>query len=113
MFLQALGLRHIRRGFDTCHTAPWRIQYQPDTESTSKFFELVHIADLIQQMVEICYDEEMSDKPDFFNICIKEKKTFEKNLDESVLIDHVEFVLSRSEEFNPPINTPLDLKPTK
>ncbi|CAG8607902.1 17246_t:CDS:2, partial [Dentiscutata erythropus] len=98
----------------------------PDIESTSKFFELVHIADLIQQMVEVYYDEEMSDKPDFYNICIKEKKPFKKNFDESVatglnkgiqvFIDHVEFILSteqRSKELNPPINTPLDLKHTK
>ncbi|KAF0391241.1 secretion pathway protein Sls2/Rcy1 [Gigaspora margarita] len=134
MFLQALGLRHIKRGFDT---ATQRLgEYKPDPESTSKglaplveFFELVHIADLIQQMVQVYYEEEMSrfiDKTDFFNICTKEKKTFEKTLDDSVaaglnigiqvLIDHVEFILSteqRSEEFYPQANTPLDLKPTK
>ncbi|RIB28049.1 exocyst complex component Sec10-domain-containing protein [Gigaspora rosea] len=134
MFLQALGLRHIKRGFDT---ATQRLgEYKPDPESTSKglaplveFFELVHIADLIQQMVQVYYEEEMSrfiDKTDFFNICTKEKKTFEKTLDDSVaaglnigiqvLIDHVEFILSteqRSEEFYPQTNTPLDLKPTK
>ncbi|CAG8750804.1 8757_t:CDS:2, partial [Cetraspora pellucida] len=71
-----------------------RGKYKPNSDSTSnglaplvEFFELIHIADLIQQMVQVYYEEEMSrfiDKTDFFNACIKEKKTFEKILDESV-----------------------------
>ncbi|CAJ0760412.1 2152_t:CDS:10, partial [Entrophospora sp. SA101] len=97
---------------------------------TVEFFELVHIADLIQQMVQVYYDEEMANnkyvnKADFLNICNKEKKIFEKILDDcvasglnkgiQVLIDQVEFILITEqlpENFRP-IDTLLDLKPTK
>nr|CAG8554388.1 6868_t:CDS:10 [Entrophospora candida] len=78
-----------------------------------EFFELVHIADLIQQMVQVYYDEEMANK------------IFEKILDDcvasglnkgiQVLIDQVEFILITEqlpENFRP-IDTLLDLKPTK
>ncbi|CAG8433105.1 7776_t:CDS:10 [Ambispora gerdemannii] len=132
--LQTLGPMHIKPGFDT---AVLRLgEYKPDAESTSQglaplveFFELVHIADLIQQMLQVYYDEEMCrfiDKDDFLNECNEEKKKFEKLLDESVaaglnkgiqvLTDQVEFILAteqKPEEFMPKDNANLDLKPTK
>lgn len=51
------------------------------------FFELVHVADLVQQMVHIYYKQEMVrfvDEHDFLNGCNSEKKAFERNLDDSV-----------------------------
>ncbi|CAG8529642.1 9743_t:CDS:10 [Funneliformis caledonium] len=92
ILLQTLGPLHIKPGFDTAikHLG----EFKSDPESTSsdvaplvEFFELVHIADLIQQMVQVYYDEELNkyvDKTDFLNHCNKEKKIFEKVLDESV-----------------------------
>ncbi|CAG8580143.1 17497_t:CDS:10, partial [Acaulospora morrowiae] len=94
-----------------------------------ELFELVHIADLMHQMVQVYYDEEMKqyvDKSDFLNVCNKEKKAFERVLDECVadslnkviqiLMDHLEFTLSakqQPEDFRPPADASLDLIPTK
>ncbi|CAG8765267.1 37000_t:CDS:2, partial [Racocetra persica] len=64
VFLRILGLKHIKSGFDTAtqHLG----EYKPNSDSTSnglaplvEFFELIHIADLIQQMVQVYYEEEM------------------------------------------------------
>ncbi|GES73710.1 secretion pathway protein Sls2/Rcy1 [Rhizophagus clarus] len=134
ILLQTLGPLHIKPAFNTAikHLG----DFKSDLESTSsdlaplvEFFELVHIADLIQQMVQVYYDEEMNkfiDKTDFLNNCNKEKKIFEKILDESVaaglnkgiqvLIDHVEFILAteqKPEEFKPANDDSFDLQPTK
>ncbi|CAJ0911649.1 13625_t:CDS:2, partial [Entrophospora sp. SA101] len=121
----ALNLIHINK--DSLRRVGGFIEY-PD--KMVEFFELVHIADLIQQMVQVYYDEEMANnkyvnKADFLNICNKEKKIFEKILDDcvasglnkgiQVLIDQVEFILITEqlpENFRP-IDTLLDLKPTK
>ncbi|CAI2192373.1 20582_t:CDS:10, partial [Funneliformis geosporum] len=127
ILLQTLGPLHIKPGFDTAikHLG----EFKSDPESTSsdvapllEFFELVHIADLIQQMVQNKY----VDKTDFLNYCNKEKKIFEKVLDESVaaglnkgiqvLMHHVEFILAteqKPEEFKPASDASLDLQPTK
>ncbi|CAG8551608.1 2625_t:CDS:10, partial [Diversispora eburnea] len=119
LLLRILGTKHIKPGFDTAikHLGDHKSDSETSSQSLApfvEFFELVHIADLIQQMVQVYYDEEM------------EKKAFEKILDESVasglnkgiqvLIDHVEYILAtvqRPEDFRPPIDVPLDLKPTK
>lgn len=81
-----------------------------DVAPLAEFFELVHIADLIQQMVEVYWKEEMVsvlwdvdshlferrihvcvfaknkivDKHDFLNEVNKEKKAFERLLDDCV-----------------------------
>ncbi|UZO14240.1 uncharacterized protein OCT59_005700 [Rhizophagus irregularis] len=135
--LQTLGPLHIKPAFNTAIKRLGDFKSdKSDSESTSSdlaplvgFFELVHIADLIQQMVQVYYDEEMNkfiDKTDFLNNCNKEKKVFEKILDESVaaglnkgiqvLIDHVEFILAteqKPEEFKPANDDSFDLQPTK
>ncbi|CAG8647036.1 3285_t:CDS:2 [Paraglomus brasilianum] len=132
--LETLGTLHIKPGFDIAlrHIG----EHKPDVESTNtglaslvEFFELVHIVDLIQQMIQVYYDEEMCrfvDKHDFLSRCNKEKKRFEKILDESVaaglnkgiqaLMDQAEFILmteQQPEDFRPANNTPLELKPSK
>lgn len=52
-----------------------------------QFFELVHIGDMIQSMVQVFFDKEMAmfiDKTDFLNAVMREKKRFENALDDSV-----------------------------
>lgn len=52
-----------------------------------QFFELVHLGDMIQSMVQVFFDKEMAhfiDKTDFLNAVMREKKRFENALDDSV-----------------------------
>lgn len=93
------------------------------------FFELVHVADLILQMVQVYYAEEMCkhiDKMDFLNEANKEKKAFERMIDDGVaagldksievLIGQVEYILTTLQlptDYNPEENTDLELQPTK
>src|ERR1700733_16102636 len=52
-----------------------------------QFFELVHIGDMIQSMVQVFFDKEMAphiDRTDFLNSVVREKKRFENALDDSV-----------------------------
>jgi recyclin-1 len=68
--------------------------YKPDehAETTSvapllQFFELVHIGDTIQSMVQVYFDKELTvyvDKTDFLNTVMREKKRFEGILDDAV-----------------------------
>jgi recyclin-1 len=92
------------------------------------FFELVHVADLILQMVQVYYIEEMCkhiDKMDFLNEANKEKKLFERMIDDGVaagldksievMIEQVAFILSTMQlptDFNPEEGTDIELQPT-
>jgi recyclin-1 len=68
--------------------------YKPEDhqETTSvapllQFFELVHIGDTIQSMVQVFFDKELAphiDRTDFLNAVVREKKRFENALDDSV-----------------------------
>lgn len=86
--------------------------YQPaeHEETTSvapllQFFELVHIGDTIQSMIQVYFDKELVsliplhwlmpahrsdiqaphiDRTDFLNVVVREKKKFENGLDDSV-----------------------------
>ncbi len=52
-----------------------------------QFFELVHMGDTIQSMVQVFFDKEMAqhiDRTDFLNAVMREKKRFENALDDSV-----------------------------
>ena len=73
-----------------------------------QFFELVHIGDTIQSMVQVYFDKELVcrlsptmllrltmsssvqaphiDKTDFLNVVVREKKRFENILDDSVAV---------------------------
>jgi recyclin-1 len=51
------------------------------------FFELVHIGDMIQSMVQVFFDKEMAphiNRTDFLNAVMREKKRFENTLDDNV-----------------------------
>ena len=93
--LQVLGQSHIKAGFDKAlaHLAA----YNPREVSHNSlavaplvtFLELVNVGDLIQQMVDVFYEQELvanklTDKKDFLNPAGTEKKRFEKMLDEMV-----------------------------
>ncbi|KAI9487451.1 MAG: exocyst complex component Sec10-like protein [Benjaminiella poitrasii] len=132
--LKLLGQHHIQPGFEC---ASDRLSsYKPnadisneDVPPLTEFFELVHVADVIQQMIQLYYDEEITknvDKLDFLNEVNKEKKTFERLLDDcvaqgmdrgiQVLLSQVEFILAheqKKEDYNPLNNMIPDLKPTK
>ncbi|TFY77985.1 hypothetical protein EWM64_g6026 [Hericium alpestre] len=52
-----------------------------------QFFELVHIGDMIQSIVQVYFDKELAphvDVTDFLNSVVREKKRFENVLDDSV-----------------------------
>lgn len=120
-----LGPRHVKSGFDKAveHLG----QYDPreaDSPSTGvapliTFLELVSIGDLIQQMVDVFYEQELiatnlSDRNDFLNPVAKEKKRFEQMLDERVAaglnvgidvlmaqVDHILATTQQATDFNP------------
>lgn len=137
--LNVLGARHVRRGFDKAvgHLS----NYNPrevrelrakssDNDETNRsrnvgveplvtFLELVNVGDLIQQMVDVFFSQELvatklTDSDDFLNTAVKEKKRFEQMLDErvaaglnrgiDVLMDEIEFICATTQlptDFNP------------
>lgn len=126
LLLLALGERHIKPGFEMyvtiCHALPSHAElhhsaieqmrsYKPsehdDTKSVApllQFFELVHIGDTMQSMIQVYFDKELVssrlvagdrtssqlsqaphiDRTDFLNTVVREKKRFEDVLDDSV-----------------------------
>ncbi|KAI9288652.1 exocyst complex component Sec10-domain-containing protein [Umbelopsis sp. AD052] len=135
--LKIMGPMHIKPGFDRAatHLAKYTPQEEGETRDRTdvaplaEFFELVHIADLIQQMIEVYWKEEMNkivDKHDFLNEVNKEKKSFERLLDDcvaqgmdqgiQVLIAQVQYILTTEQkpsDYNPSPNEVTDLKPSK
>ena len=124
--LQTLGTRHIKAGFDQAvdHLSNYNPRETSDPKKSGvtplmTFLELVNVGDLIQQMVDVFYGQEMvatklTDRDDFLNPAAKEKKRFEQMLDErvaaglnkgiEVLMTEVEYVCSttqKPEDFNP------------
>lgn len=94
------------------------------------FFDLVHIGDTIQQMMQVFFDEvatHLLSAADFTNAAVREKKRFENDLDDNVaeglsagvalLIQHVEHIVLTHQsprDFYPEQGQYLDLsKPTK
>jgi recyclin-1 len=126
ILLQILGTRHIKSGFDKAVTHlsgynPREITEhgQAGVEPLITFLELVNVGDLIQQMVDVFYVQELvvpklSDRDDFLSPAVKEKKRFEQMLDErvaaglnkgiDVLMDEVEYICATTQlptDFNP------------
>ncbi|KAF9144850.1 F-box protein: endocytic membrane traffic, recycling ReCYcling 1 [Mortierella sp. GBA39] len=130
--LRSTGNQHIKPGFATAIQQLGR--YKPSTTHGGgvtplmDFFELVHVADLILQMVLVYYAEEMCkhiDKMDFLNEANKEKKSFERMIDDGVaagldksievMIDQVAYILATMQlptDFNPEEGTDIELQPT-
>ncbi|KAL8928251.1 MAG: hypothetical protein Q9208_001961 [Pyrenodesmia sp. 3 TL-2023] len=126
LLLQILGMRHMKAGFDQAvdhltNYNPKEIQNHGHTEVKPlvTFLELVNVGDLIQQMLDVFYEQEMvatrlTDRNDFLDHAVKEKKKFEQMLDErvaaglnkgiEVLMTEVEFVSAttqKADDFNP------------
>ncbi|GAA5893611.1 Rcy1p [Sporobolomyces salmoneus] len=134
VLLQVLGEKHVVPAFRNAikQMESYKPEEHADTEEVAplvQFFELVHIGDTIQQMVDVYFEKEMAnyiDKKDFLNTVVREKKKFESSLDDAVaqglnaavniLMTHIDWVLTSSQgptDFCPDENVDLDLKPTK
>lgn len=126
--VQLLGNRHMRLGFDKAvsHLTDYKPREVADHSKEGvaplvAFLELVNVGDLIQQMVEVFYLQELlaanlTDRDDFLSLAVKEKKRFEQMLDErvaaglnkgiDVLMDEVEYLCATIQlpsDFNPPV----------
>lgn len=137
--LGVLGDRHIRNGFDKAvhhlgdynprevrrlraeagKSSPSSTEQAAGVEPLVTFLELVNVGDLIQQMVDVFFAQEMvatklTDRDDFLDPAVKEKKRFEQMLDErvaaglnkgiDVLMDEVEFICATTQlvtDYNP------------
>lgn len=131
--LTILGRQHIQTGFDKAvghlssynprevkeHRAGNAAASNAGVEPLVTFLELVSVGDLIQQMVDVFYAQELvatklTDSSDFLNPAVKEKKRFEQMLDErvaagmskgiDVLMDEVEYMcatIQQPSDFNP------------
>ncbi|KAJ7163288.1 exocyst complex component Sec10-domain-containing protein [Mycena filopes] len=134
LMLQALGGRHINVGFGLATEQMTSYKPEEHQETTSvapllQFFELVHIGDTIQSMVQVFFDKELAphiDRTDFLNAVVREKKRFENALDDSVAaglnagtqvlmnqVEHIILTLTKPREYYPPEDAPQDLGPTK
>jgi recyclin-1 len=126
ILVRTLGDRHVRAGFDRAveqlakyNPRAASDQTQPGVAPLVIFLELVNVGDLIQQMLDVFYEQELvatklTDRNDFLNPTVKEKKRFEQMLDErvaaglnkgiDVLMAEVEFICATTqkvEDFNP------------
>jgi recyclin-1 len=127
--VQILGDRHVRSGFDKAveHLGaynPRDVEGRDPGQATAvgplaQFLELVNVGDLIQQMLDVFFEQELvaarlTDKQDFMNPTVKGKKKFEQMLDErvaaglnqgiEVLVAEVDYQLAttqKAEDFNP------------
>ena len=126
LLLQILGTRHIKSGFD--QAVDHLSNYKPREASEHgqfgvtplvTFLELVNVGDLIQQMVDVFYEQELiakklTNRDDFLDPAVKEKKRFEQMLDERVaaglnrgieaLMAEVEYLYAttqKPDDFNP------------
>ncbi|KAH8987590.1 exocyst complex component Sec10-like protein [Lactarius akahatsu] len=143
--LGVLGERHVRNGFELAITQMRAYQPPALSDSTSdperlasastsvaplvQFFELVHIGDMIQSIVQVYFDKELAphvDLTDFLNPVVREKKRFENLLDDSVAkglnagievlmsqVDHIITTLTPPRTYYPPEEAPLLLGPSK
>lgn len=141
LLLQTVGVRHIKVGFDQAieHLASYNPRTSVDSPEShhgqvaplTTFLELVNVGDLIQQMLDVFYESELvrlrvSDRDDFLDPSVKEKKKFEAMLDErvasglskgiDVLMEEVEFLCATTQaptDFNPENTVIVDIGPTK
>ena len=128
--LHILGHRHVIAGFNKAvnHLSEYRPREHSEVEKTLveplvTFLELVNVGDLIMQMMDVFYEQELIamkivDRSDFLDPAVKEKKRFEQMLDErvaaglskgiDVLMGEVEYILATkqpTEDFNPGATT--------
>lgn len=124
--LSALGTRHIQSGFDQAVDRLAAYHPREDiaphaaVEPLVTFLELVHVGDLIGQMVDVFYEEELVaphfvQRHDFLDPAVKGKKKFEQMLDGRVaaglskgieaLLHQIQIILStlqKTSDYMPP-----------
>ncbi|KAJ5644130.1 uncharacterized protein N7484_006637 [Penicillium longicatenatum] len=128
--LRILGQRHVIVGFDKAvdHLSNYRPREQEERDQSGveplvTFLELVNVGDLILQMVDVFYEQELiatrlTDRHDFLDPAVKEKKKFEQMLDErvaaglnkgiDVLMEEVDYILATRQlatDFNPEVSS--------
>ncbi|KAJ5104174.1 hypothetical protein N7532_004703 [Penicillium argentinense] len=128
--LRILGYGHVIIGFDKAvdHLSNYRPREheerdQSGVEPLVTFLELVNVGDLILQMVDVFYEQELigtrlTDRNDFLDPAVKEKKKFEQMLDErvaaglnkgiDVLMEEVDYILATRQmatDFNPGVSS--------
>lgn len=143
LLLQILGSRHIKSGFDQAvdHLSKYKPREasehgQSGVTPLVTFLELVNVGDLIQQMVDVFYEQELiskklTNRDDFLDPAVKEKKRFEQMLDErvaaglnkgiEVLMAEVEYICAttqKPEDYNPGASSGtnfevMDIGPTR
>lgn len=126
LLLQTLGTRHIKAGFDQAvdHLSkynPREASEHGDSGVTPlvTFLELVNVGDLIQQMLDVFYEQELiatklTDRNDFLDPVVQEKKRFEQMLDERVaagLNKGIEVLMAEVEYVCATTQTPQDFNP--
>ncbi|KAH7318739.1 exocyst complex component Sec10-like protein [Stachybotrys elegans] len=124
--LRILGQKHVKTGFDQAvdhlsHYNPREVSdhNQSGVAPLVTFIELVNVGDLISQMIDVFYEQQLSapkiaDKNDFLDPAGLAKKKFEQMLDESVaaglnkgidvLMDEVEYLHGSTQlptDYNP------------
>ncbi len=124
--LQTLGTRHIKAGFDQAvdHLSKYKPKEVDEKQRSGvtpliTFLELVNVGDLIQQMLDVFYEQELvatklSDRNDFLNPAVKEKKRFEQMLDERVaagLNKGIEVLMAEVEYLYATTQKPQDFNP--
>ncbi|KPV74787.1 uncharacterized protein RHOBADRAFT_27218 [Rhodotorula graminis WP1] len=138
VLLQVLNEKHVGPAFDKARRQMETYKPEEHDGDTSgggsvaplvQFFELVHIGDTIQQMVDVYYEKEMAayiDRRDFLNVVVREKKRFEASLDDAVaqglnaavniLMSQVEHLVTSRQglrDFTPDDGDDFDLSPTR
>ncbi|KAJ5761194.1 hypothetical protein N7520_008350 [Penicillium odoratum] len=128
--LRILGQKHVIIGFDKAvdHLSNYRPREQDERDQSGveplvTFLELVNVGDLILQMVDVFYEQELiatrlTDRSDFLDPAVKEKKKFEQMLDErvaaglnkgiDVLMEEVDYILATRQlatDFNPEVSS--------
>lgn len=128
--LQILGHGHVIVGFNRAvdHLSNYRPREQGERDQSGveplvTFLELVNVGDLILQMVDVFYEQELvgsklTDRNDFIDPAVKAKKKFEQMLDErvakglgkgiDVLMEEVDYILAtrqQATDFNPGISS--------
>ncbi|THC97138.1 hypothetical protein EYZ11_003401 [Aspergillus tanneri] len=128
--VRILGHRHLIVGFNKAvdHLSNYRPREQGERDQSGveplvTFLELVNVGDLILQMIDVFYEQELigsklTDRNDFLDPAVKEKKKFEQILDErvaaglnkgiDVLMEEVDYILATRQlatDFNPSVST--------
>ncbi|BGP48295.1 F-box protein: endocytic membrane traffic, recycling ReCYcling 1 [Rhodotorula kratochvilovae] len=135
VLLQVLGEKHVGPAFEKARRQ--METYKPEEHDDDggsvaplvQFFELVHIGDTIQQMVDVYFEKEMAayiDRRDFLNVVVREKKRFEASLDDAVaqglnaavniLMTQVEHLVTTRQglrDYTPDEGDDFDLTPTR